>query len=65
MEFLWAVYLTTCLNGQCYTQEIHRYDPPMAQYKCERLLEVYASIPADGNWDTIEWVCKPLNSEGI
>ena len=34
-------------------------DPPMAQYKCERLLEVYASIPADGDWDSIEWLQTP------
>ena len=64
MEFMWAVYLTTCLGTTCLSQEVQRYDPPMAELKCEQMLIVYQSIPSDGYWDTIEWICKPVGSEG-
>jgi hypothetical protein len=33
--------------------------------KCETMLVQYAEIPADGDWDTVEYVCKPLGSKGV
>jgi hypothetical protein len=64
MELLWAVYLQVCLQSTCFNQEIQRFDSPQAKVDCEKSLISYYSIPADGNWDSVEWVCKPLGSTG-
>ena len=65
MEILWAVYLEVCLISSCISQEVQRFDPPQAEIKCAEMLQAYVSVPADGPWDSIEWVCKPLHSEGV
>ena len=62
IETLWAVYLEVCLGSQCIRQEIERFD---FQAQCETMLEAYLEVPADGDWDTIEWQCRPLNSESL
>ena len=65
MEILWAVYLEVCLGSSCVSQEVQRFDPQHAEVKCAEMLQAYVSVPADGPWDSIEWVCKPLHSEGV
>ena len=30
--------------------------------KCETMLIEYMEIPADGSWDTVEYICKPVGS---
>jgi len=64
MELLWAVYLQVCLGSTCLSQEVQRFDPPQAKISCEKMLTAYTEIPADGNWDSVEWICKPLGSTG-
>ncbi len=64
MELLWAVYLQVCLNSTCLSQEVQRFDPPQAKMACEKMLPAYIEVPADGHWDSVEWVCKPLGSTG-
>jgi len=29
------------------------------------MLKVYADIPADGDWDTVEYICKPVGSMSL
>tara|TARA_B100001093_G_C26201379_1_gene748129 strand:+ start:331 stop:531 length:201 start_codon:yes stop_codon:yes gene_type:complete len=64
-HLLWAVYLEVCLGSTCVAQEVQRFDPPHAEVKCAKMLEEYVKVPADGQWDSIQWVCKPLHSEGV
>ena len=63
MNNIWHLLLTACLDTQmmqCATQDVQHFD---TQNQCEKALVEYTSMPADGNWSTIEWQCKPLNSE--
>lgn len=62
IEMLWAVYLEVCLANQCAKQEVQRFD---TQAQCEKMLKAYVEVPADGQWDTVEWQCRPLNSESL
>jgi len=64
-QLLWAVYLEVCLGSSCTAQEVQRFDPPQAEVKCAEMLEAYVKVPADGRWDSVECVCKPLHSEGV
>ena len=64
MELFWAVYLQVCTGSTCLSQEVQRFDPPQAQVKCTEMLQAYVKVPSDGEWDSIEWVCKPLGSTG-
>ena len=34
------------------------------EQECKVMLERYISIPVDGDWDTVEYVCKPVGSRG-
>ncbi len=29
------------------------------------MIDVYANVPADGDWDTVEYQCKPVGSKAI
>lgn len=29
------------------------------------MLVQYAEIPSDGDWDTVEYQCKPVGSKGV
>jgi hypothetical protein len=31
--------------------------------ECNTMLILYKEIPPDGEWDTIEYVCKPVGSK--
>ena len=61
MTTLWAVYLTVCAGSTCVGQEGQRFEPPNPQAQCEVMLKQYSTVPRDGDWDTVEWQCLPLN----
>jgi len=65
MSTLWAVYLTVCIGSSCADTEVQRFDPPHASKQCAIMLEEYTRIPADGEYDSVTWECKPLNSQGV
>ncbi len=54
--------LTVCLGSTCVSQDIQWFD---TEEECLVMLTTYAAIPADGDWDTVEYVCKPKGSTGI
>ncbi len=29
------------------------------------MLNVYQTMPADGHWDTVEYICKPVGSMSL
>ena len=53
--------MTTCLGSYCVEQDIQWFD---TEVECKEMLPKYVNIPADGDWDTIQWVCKPVGSRG-
>ena len=60
MEIIWHILLTVCLHSTCVEQDVQWFDE---EQECRSMLHVYREIPADGDWDTINYICKPLGSE--
>lgn len=60
MEIIWHILLTVCLDSECRSQDVQWFE---TQKDCEINLGLYKQIPPDGNWDTVEYVCKPIGSE--
>ena len=59
MQFIWQVLLTVCLNGDCVSQDVQWFE---SQDSCESMKTLYEQIPTDGNWDSVLYECRPLNS---
>jgi hypothetical protein len=62
MEIIWHILLTACLGSTCVEQDVQWFEE---EAECRDMLTAYASIPPDGNWDTLEYECKPVGSRGI
>ena len=62
MEVIWHILLTVCLGSTCIEQDVEWF--PNEQ-DCKKMLSVYAEMPADGDWDTVEYQCKPYGSTSI
>ena len=62
MQIIWHILLTVCLENTCAEQDIQWFDTEKA---CMQSLEAYTQIPQDGNWDSVTYECKPLNSTGV
>ena len=62
MEVIWHIP-TYCLF------RLHRqnkmYNGLNPEVECNQMLKVYADIPADGDWDTVEYICKPVGSMSL
>ena len=58
---IWHILLTICSGSTCLTQDVQWFED---RTECETMLVKYAEIPADGNWDSVEYICKPLGSRG-
>ena len=59
MEIVWHLLLTVCIGSTCIDQDIQWFD---SRNDCETMLVQYANIPTDGDWDSVEYVCKPVGS---
>ena len=59
MEFIWHILLTVCLGSTCIEQDVQRFD---SKQECDQNAKIYVDIPADGDWDTVEYICKPVGS---
>ena len=59
MEVVWHILLTVCLGSTCLEQDIQRFD---SRTECDKMLQVYIEIPADGDWDSVVYECKPVGS---
>lgn len=55
IEAIWHILLTVCSSGQCFTQDIQWFE---SQKECETMLVQYVELPPDGDWDSIQYVCK-------
>ena len=62
MELIWHILLTVCAGSTCLEQDVQWFE---SRNKCEIMLVQYAEIPADGDWDSVEYQCKPVNSTSI
>ena len=61
-DVIWHILLTVCLNGDCATQDVQWFD---TKESCHEWLIKYKQIPRDGEWDSIEWICKPKGAEEV
>ena len=59
METVWHLLLTVCIDSTCLDQDIQWFD---SRQSCETMLVQYATIPTDGDWDSVEYICKPVGS---
>ena len=61
MEVVWGLLLTVCSGSTCIDQDIEQFT---SRDKCEIMLVQHAELPADGDWDSVEYICKPVGSLG-
>ena len=62
MEIVWHILLTVCLGSTCLEQDVEWFK---TKQECDKMIKFYAEMPADGHWDTVEYICKPVGSTSI
>lgn len=62
MEIIWHILLTVCLHSDCRTQDVQWFE---SKIECEVSKGLYEQIPLDGEWTSVTYICKPINSEAI
>ena len=62
MDVVWQILLTVCSGSTCLEQNIQQFETKL---KCEIVLVEYTEMPADGHWDTVKYICKPLDSVSL
>ena len=62
MEVIWHILLTVCLGSTCLEQDVQWFK---TQEECRYMLKQYSAVPADGDWDTVEDICKPVGSVSL
>ena len=60
-EVIWHILLTVCAGSNCLVQDVQWFE---SKIECDKMLIEYIDIPSDGDWDSVEYICKPLGSEG-
>ena len=61
MEIIWGLLLTICTGSVCLSQDIEQFN---SRDKCEIMLVQHIELPSDGDWDSVEYICKPIGSLG-
>jgi len=59
MSIIWHILLTVCSGSNCVEQDVQWFK---TQSECEVMMVEYTEIPVDGDWDTVEFICKPVGS---
>ena len=59
MEIIWHIILTVCLGSTCLEQDVQWFEN---KTDCEEMLKAYSEIPTDGDWDSVDYICKPVGS---
>lgn len=59
---IWHLLLTVCAGSTCLSQDIQWFDDKTT---CELALVRYQEIPPDGDWDSVEYICKPKDSYSV
>lgn len=49
------------MGSTCLEQDVQWFEK---EEECRAMLPVYVGVPADGDWDTVEYQCKPVGSRG-
>ena len=62
MKIIWHILLTVCMDGECRTQDVQWFD---TEKECVNMLVQYQNIPQDRNWQTVDYICKPLNASAV
>ena len=62
MEIIWHILLTVCLGSTCLDQDVQWFE---SKAECDKALIVYLEMPSDGDWDTVEYICKPVGSMSL
>ena len=60
MELIWHILLTVCLGSTCIDQDVQWFE---TKDECSKMLKAYTDVPPDGDWDTVEYICKPVGSK--
>ena len=58
----WLLILSVCDLEKCISQTVDRYHNETA---CLIGKADYQKVPEDGVWKSINYICKPANSEKI
>ena len=61
MSVLWHIWLTVCLGSECHVQDVQWFEN---ESQCKEMVVLYRQIPQDGNWDRVNYICKPVGSTG-
>ena len=59
IPIIWHLFLTVCSGSTCIEQDVQWFQ---TQSECEVMMVEYTEIPVDGDWDTVEFICKPVGS---
>ncbi len=59
-NIVWVLMLSVCNTDQCITQTVLETS---AKDRCMYHKIMHEQLPMDGNWKTIEYKCKPKNSQ--
>ena len=62
MELIWALILSVCTTDRCITQTVLETDE---QDMCIVEKVLHEQLPQDGDWKTVEYKCKLLNTVQI
>jgi len=49
-------------RSTCIEQDVEWFE---TKQDCNEMLQIYSEMPADGDWDTVEYICKPVGSTSI
>ena len=59
MSIIWHIMLTVCVGSECIDQDVQWFD---TESQCKSMITIYREIPQDGDWDSVEYICKPVGS---
>ena len=62
MEILWTLLLTVCITDtHCINQRVDLFE---TEEQCLVSRMSHKDLPIDGDWKTVDFICKPLGSKG-
>ena len=62
MDIIWHILLTVCMSSTCLEQDVQWFK---TKVECNEMLRQYVEVPPDGDWDTVEFQCKPVGSVSL
>tara|TARA_Y100000114_G_scaffold64773_1_gene59339 strand:+ start:1503 stop:1694 length:192 start_codon:yes stop_codon:yes gene_type:complete len=63
MEIIWSLLLTACFTDtNCKYQDVQWFE---SKEECIDMKTLHEEIPIDGDWKSVEYVCKPVGSKEV